>query len=238
MSKITEASRDHIADENFAFPKERKEPIHDAAHVRNAIARFKQVQGVTDSTPPGNASNSPRRYNKVELTISEALERLRRFNGQALKLDRRGADKEAADTLTLTLRYFLNEHYGIALEQMRDLYELLPIPEEDKDKARGAFARYQAFLKSPIGVNFKGTTLTNWNIIETILDGDGAEAKKGQRPIFEEWQESAPSDPYAHFYNEDAVSQTIQFVLACQRFNEWVIKRLESEQTEDGGSQV
>jgi len=49
MSKINEASRDHIADENFAFPKERKEPIHDAAHVRNAIARFKQVQGVTDA---------------------------------------------------------------------------------------------------------------------------------------------------------------------------------------------
>ena len=49
MSKITEASRDHIADEHFAFPKERKEPIHDAAHVRNAIARFKQVEGVTDS---------------------------------------------------------------------------------------------------------------------------------------------------------------------------------------------
>jgi cell division protein FtsX len=49
MSKITEAGRDHIADENFAFPKEHKEPIHDAAHVRNAIARFKQVQEVTDS---------------------------------------------------------------------------------------------------------------------------------------------------------------------------------------------
>ena len=49
MSKISEAIRDHIADENFAFPKERKEPIHDAAHVRNAISRFKEVQGVTDS---------------------------------------------------------------------------------------------------------------------------------------------------------------------------------------------
>jgi hypothetical protein len=49
MSKITESSRDHIADEKFAFPKERKEPIHDAAHVRNAIARFGQVEGVTDS---------------------------------------------------------------------------------------------------------------------------------------------------------------------------------------------
>jgi hypothetical protein len=33
----------------FAFPKEEKEPIHDAAHVRNAIARFNQVEGVTDA---------------------------------------------------------------------------------------------------------------------------------------------------------------------------------------------
>jgi len=48
MSKIAEASREHIADANFAFPKERKEPIHDAAHVRNAIARFNQVEGVSD----------------------------------------------------------------------------------------------------------------------------------------------------------------------------------------------
>jgi len=49
MSKIKEATREHISDEDFAFPKERKEPIHDAAHVRNAVARFKQVQGVSDA---------------------------------------------------------------------------------------------------------------------------------------------------------------------------------------------
>ena len=33
----------------FAFPKERKEPLTDASHVRNAIARFDQVEGVSDS---------------------------------------------------------------------------------------------------------------------------------------------------------------------------------------------
>ncbi len=32
----------------FAFPKERKEPLVDAAHVRNAIARFSRVAGVSD----------------------------------------------------------------------------------------------------------------------------------------------------------------------------------------------
>jgi len=34
--------------EKFAFPKERKEPLNDARHVRNAVARFDQVKGVSD----------------------------------------------------------------------------------------------------------------------------------------------------------------------------------------------
>ena len=32
----------------FAFPGKRKEPLNDARHVRNAVARFDQVEGVTD----------------------------------------------------------------------------------------------------------------------------------------------------------------------------------------------
>jgi hypothetical protein len=69
MAKITEHKRDHLADENFAFPKERKEPIHDAAHVRNAIARFKQVQGVTDSErdTAWNRIKSAAKKHQVEL---------------------------------------------------------------------------------------------------------------------------------------------------------------------------
>ncbi len=33
----------------FAFPKKRREPINDAKHVRNAVARFDQVEGVTNA---------------------------------------------------------------------------------------------------------------------------------------------------------------------------------------------
>ena len=33
----------------FAFPAKKKEPIGDARHVRNAVARFTQVKGVSDS---------------------------------------------------------------------------------------------------------------------------------------------------------------------------------------------
>lgn len=33
----------------FAFPKQRKEPLTDANHVRNALARFNQVEDVSDA---------------------------------------------------------------------------------------------------------------------------------------------------------------------------------------------
>lgn len=42
------AERDKMPDSMYAFPRVRKEPLNDASHVRNAIARFDQVQDVTD----------------------------------------------------------------------------------------------------------------------------------------------------------------------------------------------
>jgi uncharacterized protein DUF6582 len=41
--------RGDLPDSVFAYPKERKEPMTDASHVRNAIARFDQVDGVSDA---------------------------------------------------------------------------------------------------------------------------------------------------------------------------------------------
>jgi hypothetical protein len=38
-----------IASSKFAFPNERKEPLIDASHVRNAIARFDQVEHVSNA---------------------------------------------------------------------------------------------------------------------------------------------------------------------------------------------
>ena len=49
MTKLTTKTRDKIADTQFAFPAQRKEPLENAGHVRNAIARFNQVEGVSDA---------------------------------------------------------------------------------------------------------------------------------------------------------------------------------------------
>ncbi len=38
-----------LPDTAFAFPGARKEPMTDAQHVRNAVARFDQVEGVSNA---------------------------------------------------------------------------------------------------------------------------------------------------------------------------------------------
>ena len=48
MAKLSSEDRDQLDQGSFAFPKQRKEPLENAGHVRNAIARFNQVADVSD----------------------------------------------------------------------------------------------------------------------------------------------------------------------------------------------
>src|SRR3954470_9526552 len=41
----------------FAFPKQRKEPLTDASHVKNALARFDKVKGLSDEDLDASFSN-------------------------------------------------------------------------------------------------------------------------------------------------------------------------------------
>lgn len=48
MTELSTEDRDDLDKGSFAFAKQRKEPLENASHVRNAIARFNQVKDVTD----------------------------------------------------------------------------------------------------------------------------------------------------------------------------------------------
>lgn len=45
---LSTRDREKLPDSVYAFPKQRKEPLTDARHVQNALARFDQVEGVSD----------------------------------------------------------------------------------------------------------------------------------------------------------------------------------------------
>jgi len=71
MSELSEKQRDSLDEGQFAFPKERKEPLNNASHVRNAIARFDQVKGVSDDERDAAWRRIKKAADKFNVEVSE-----------------------------------------------------------------------------------------------------------------------------------------------------------------------
>ena len=71
MSELSDAQRDKLDDDQYAFPKERKEPLNSASHVRNAVARFNQVEGVSDSERDEAWKRIEKAAKKYDVELSE-----------------------------------------------------------------------------------------------------------------------------------------------------------------------
>jgi hypothetical protein len=61
-----------LPDSVFAFPKERKEPLTDAQHVRSAVARFDQVIDVSDADRALAFANIQKAAEYYGVTLSES----------------------------------------------------------------------------------------------------------------------------------------------------------------------
>jgi len=69
--ELDAADRDELPDSVYAFPKERKEPLTDAEHVRNALARFDQVKDVTDEEREQAFANIKKAAKHFDVEIPE-----------------------------------------------------------------------------------------------------------------------------------------------------------------------
>ena len=60
-----------LPDSVYAFPKQRKEPLTDAQHVRNAFARFDQVIDVSDADRALAFANIEKAANYYDVKLVE-----------------------------------------------------------------------------------------------------------------------------------------------------------------------
>ena len=66
-----ERKRRELPDSAYAFPGKRKEPLTDASHVQNALARFDQVKGVTDEERDQAFANIKKAARHYDVEIAE-----------------------------------------------------------------------------------------------------------------------------------------------------------------------
>ncbi len=69
--KLSSEDRDKLPDSAFAFPKQRKEPITDAPHVKAALARFDQVDGVSNADRDQAFANIQKAAKHYQINIEE-----------------------------------------------------------------------------------------------------------------------------------------------------------------------
>jgi hypothetical protein len=89
-----------LPDSVFAFPKQRKEPLTDTSHVRNAIARFDQVIGVSDEDRELAFANIKKaaEYYGIDMTETHWTQLGRTPHTGRTAEDRRESAREAAAT--------------------------------------------------------------------------------------------------------------------------------------------
>jgi Family of unknown function (DUF6582) len=92
--------RSDLPDSVFAFPKQRKEPMTDATHVRNAIARFDQTIGVSDQDRALAFANIKKaaKYYGVDISESDWQQLGTRPSTGRTAADRRRSARKAAAT--------------------------------------------------------------------------------------------------------------------------------------------
>jgi hypothetical protein len=71
QGELSSAERRELPDSAYAFPGKRKEPLTDAEHVRNALARFDQVQGVTDEERDQAFANIRKAAKHYDVDVAE-----------------------------------------------------------------------------------------------------------------------------------------------------------------------
>ena len=82
--RLSAAEQDQLSDDQFAFAEQRKEPLVDAGHVRNAIARFDQVEDVSDAERDRAWERIVEAAKRFDVQVSEQIWRDLRHGGKPL----------------------------------------------------------------------------------------------------------------------------------------------------------
>jgi hypothetical protein len=69
--ELDTGARQKLPDSVYAFPKQRKEPLTDASHVKNALARFDQVEDVSDADREQAFANIKKAAKHYDVEVGE-----------------------------------------------------------------------------------------------------------------------------------------------------------------------
>lgn len=150
------------------------------------------------------------------------------FEKKTVEAIRTGADPESRAAMCLVLRFFVQPRDRIEVHQIAELYQDLPVTDEDKRLVSEYLAILDGFLDRPTGwAKNDDEPITNRTVVETVLYGDQAHANENKRSKLDEWKEFPPMYTVIETFFECAVCEIARFVVWLAAMNVDAIKKLE-----------
>jgi hypothetical protein len=150
---------------------------------------------------------------------------------QPMEVERRGADEEATLAFAITFRFFTHKNDEIELSQVAELYEALPVSDEEKQRARVASDSVKAFLDSPVEYEINGEAISRRRLLSVFMYGWLAHANSDKRDRYEKWTKSDLA-PLMQYLFEGIARTILPVIVSFQGMNARTIQLLESLQTQ------
>lgn len=151
------------------------------------------------------------------------------LSSQPLSVEKRGADEEATLALATTFRFFIQPRDGIELKQIANLYEALPVTDDEKQRVRSAVNSVEALLDSPLEFGFNGKSISKRHLLEVFMYGGLAHANDDKRAEYENWTTGDLASIMQCFF-EETVAEVLRVIVSFENMNDRTIKLLESHQ--------
>ena len=177
-----------------------------------------------------------RSYSFIEKAYHQDAGITAHFNSEkkTAEIRRVGADNEARAAMCSLLRFFIQDRDGIKLEQIAELHQTLPVPDEDRYWVSENLKELNSFLARTTGISLNNEPpLTFGRIREIFLYGDLVHANSkpndDKRGVFESWRQNKVAFPILENFFEYTAGETIRFILWLAAMNNDAIKALEHE---------
>jgi hypothetical protein len=156
------------------------------------------------------------------------------FEHQTAETKRVGADNEARAAMCSVLRFFVQPKDGIEIHKIAELYQSLPVEDEDKHWVSENLRELDEFLAQvtvPAMSFNSGPPLTFGWIREIFLYGNlvhaNAKPHDDKRSVFELWRENRVVYPVLEDFFEYIAGETIRYILWLAAMNVSAIRALE-----------
>ena len=128
-------------------------------------------------------------------------------------------DEEAVDSFALTLRFFLQPRDGISIGQMFDIYESLPLTDEQRDGLQRSKRNVLAYLDGSSPYQQDDRTLTNRELVEVYLYGHLAHLNADKRITYMRFA-ATPFKGIVDTFFDDACIELVNIIVWMKDFNE------------------